>query len=381
MPIRFIATLTAGLGLSGAASAEVPKVATDITPVHSLVARVMQGAGSPSLIVAPGATPHGYSMRPSEAASLEAADIVIWIGPELTPWLEGAIGTLAADAHNLVLLDAPGTRRLAFRQGATFDAHDHGEDHAEDQHADHGEDHAEMAQDDHGHDDAHGHDDHAHGDDHDDHADGHDAQGHDDHAAKAHDDHAEAHDDNHDDHAHDDAHAHDGTDPHAWLDPANARSWLTLIADELSEHDPDNAALYTANAEAARDEISSLQAEIAERLDGVADVPFLVFHDAYQYFETRFDVPAAGAISLSDASDPSAARIAELRDLAQARDIACVFAEPQFDPKLVETVFGGVARHGVVDPLAIGVEPGPDLYPTLMRDMGEALRDCLGGAD
>ena len=114
------------LGLAGAASAEVPKVATDITPVHSLVARVMQGAGSPSLIVAPGATPHGYSMRPSEAAALEVADIVIWIGPELTPWLEGAIGTLAADAHSLALLDAPGTRRLAFRQGATFDAHDHG---------------------------------------------------------------------------------------------------------------------------------------------------------------------------------------------------------------------------------------------------------------
>ncbi|MDZ7708667.1 MAG: zinc ABC transporter substrate-binding protein [Roseovarius sp.] len=132
MPIRFIATLTAGLGLAGAASAEVPKVATDITPVHSLVARVMQGVGEPSLIVAPGATPHGYSMRPSEAAALEAADIVIWIGPDLTPWLEGAIGTLAADAHSLALLDAPGTRTLSFRQGATFDAHDHGEDHDED---------------------------------------------------------------------------------------------------------------------------------------------------------------------------------------------------------------------------------------------------------
>ena len=324
MPIRFFATLSAGLGLAGAALAEVPKVATDITPVHSLVARVMQGAGSPALIVAPGATPHGYAMRPSEATALEAADIVIWIGPELTPWMQNAIDALAGDAHTIGLLDAPGTKTLPFRQGATFAAHDHAADDAQDDHADH--------------------DDHAH-----------DAQAH-------------------------DAHAQDDVDPHAWLDPENARTWLTRIAGALAEHDPDNAALYTANAEAARDEISALEIEIAQQLETVADLPFLVFHDAYQYFETRFDLPAAGAISLSDASDPSAARIVELRDLAQSRDIACVFAEPQFDPKLVETVFGGVARHGVVDPLAIGVTPGPDLYPTLMRDMGTALRDCLGGA-
>jgi zinc transport system substrate-binding protein len=361
MSIRFIATLTAGLGLAGAAQAEVPKVATDITPVHSLVARVMQGVGEPSLIVAPGATPHGYSMRPSEAAALEAAEIVIWIGPELTPWLQDAIGTLAGDAHAIGLLDAPGTRRLAFRQGATFEAHAHGEEHGHDDHDDHGDGH-----------DGHDHDAHDHDHDHDDTDHDH-----------GHDDHAHDHDDDHDhgaDHAHDDhGHAHDGTDPHAWLDPANARGWLSLIAGELAEHDPDNAGLYKANAAEARDEIANLEAEIADRLAGVADVPFLVFHDAYQYFETRFDVPAAGAISLSDASDPSAARIAELRDLAQSRDIACVFAEPQFDPKLVETVFDGVARQGVVDPLAIGVEPGPDLYPTLMRDMAAALRDCLGG--
>jgi len=367
MPIRFIATLTAGLGLAGAGWAEVPKVATDITPVHSLVARVMQGVGSPSLIVAPGATPHGYAMRPSEAAALDSAEIVIWIGPDLTPWLEDAIGTLAGDAHDLALLEAPGTRTLAFRQGATFAAHD-----------------------DHGHGDADAHEDtHDHGGhDHDAHADGHDAHGHDDHADAGGDDHDHGTDhadagDHGPDHAEardDHGHAHAGTDPHAWLDPANARTWLALIAEELSAHDPANAARYAANAEAARDEIDALEAEIAQQLDGVADVPFLVFHDAYQYFETRFGMRAAGAISLSDATDPSAARIAELRDLVDARDIACVFAEPQFDPKLVETVFGGVARHGVVDPLAIGVEPGPDLYPTLMRDMADALRDCLGGA-
>lgn len=345
MSNRFIATLTVGMGFAGAGWAEVPNVATDITPVHSLAAQVMQGVGEPALIVAPGATPHGYAMRPSDAAALDRADIVVWIGAGLTPWLEDAIGTLAADAHSLSLLNAPDTRTLPFRQGATFAAHQHGDDGDHDDHA---------------------HDDHDHA---------HEGHAHDDHG---HDDHG--HDDRGDDHDHGD-HANGGTDPHAWLDPANARAWLSLIAAELAEHDPENAARYMANADAARDAISSLEAEITGQLAPVGDVPFLVFHDAYQYFETSFGVAAAGAISLSDASDPSAARIAELRDLAAARDIACVFAEPQFDPKLVETVFGGVARHGVVDPLATGVTPGPDLYPTLMGDMADAMTECLGGPD
>lgn len=307
MWVRVIATLAAALIGAGAAGADAPQVATDITPVHSLVARVMRGAGSPALIVAPGASPHGYAMRPSDAAALDAADIVIWVGPELTPWLEDAIDALAGDAQSLALLDAPGTRRLPLRDGATFAAHAHG-------------------------------------------------------AAR---------------HA---GHGHAGPDPHAWLDPANARSWVARIADELSDLDPANAALYARNADAARAEIAALQAGIADRLAPVSEVPFLVFHDAYQYFEARFDVDAAGAISRGDANAPSAARIAALRDLVQARDIACILTEPQFDPGLVETVFGGVARRGVVDPLALGVAPGPDLYPDLLRDMAAALRDCLGGA-
>ncbi|KGM86672.1 ABC-type Zn2+ transport system, periplasmic component/surface adhesin [Roseovarius mucosus DSM 17069] len=336
MPIRFLAPLGLGLTLASGAMAEAPRVATDIAPVHSLVARVMQGAGAPDVLVRPGASPHGYAMRPSEAAALEAADLVFWMGEGLTPWLEGAIDSLAGEAHVVALLGAADSRVLPFREGVEFAAHDHGDDHGETEH------------------------------------------GHDAHAEKE-AGHEEAHTHDHD-HGHEDAHAHDGADPHAWLDPANAIVWLGLIAEELAEHDPANAALYAANAEAAATEIAALSAEIAAQLAPVQDRPFLVFHDAYQYFEAAFGVTAAGAIALSDAVAPGPARIAALREMAEARGVACVFSEPQFDPKLVETVFGDVAAHGVLDPMGSQVAMGPSLYPQTLRDMAGAMVACLGGA-
>ena len=159
-------SITAAL-LGGTAIADVPNVAVDIAPVHSLVARVMEGVGTPDLIVPMGASPHGYNLRPSEAAALQDSDLVFWIGEDLTPWMEGAVATLADGATVTGLLDSDGTVLLNFREGALFEAHDHGD---EDDHDD--EDHA-------GHDDDHN-------DDHDDeHADEHDHDGHDDHDAHA----------------------------------------------------------------------------------------------------------------------------------------------------------------------------------------------------
>ena len=151
-----------------------------------------------------------------------------------------------------------------------------------------------------------------------------------------------------------------------------------MIAAELAEHDPENAARYAANAAAAREELEALEAEIAARLAPVQDVPYLVYHDAYQYFEARFGLAAAGALSLSDAADPGPARIAALRDLAQEAGIVCVFSEPQFDGARVASVFGDSVRHDVLDPLGSRHAPGPALYPALIEDMAATLERCLG---
>ncbi|MEQ3670586.1 MAG: zinc ABC transporter substrate-binding protein, partial [Pseudophaeobacter sp.] len=142
-----LTSVAALLGFAGLSMADVPKVATDIAPVHGLVARVMQGVGEPSLVVPVGASPHDHSMRPSEALALSQADLVFWVGEALTPWLEGAVEELAKDAQVVELMTLKGGLALPFRQGVGFEAHDHGVSH--DDHDDHGhtaeahEEHAE----------------------------------------------------------------------------------------------------------------------------------------------------------------------------------------------------------------------------------------------
>ncbi|MBE0412174.1 zinc ABC transporter substrate-binding protein [Yoonia sp.] len=315
-------TIAASL-LAGTALADVPRVAADIAPVHSLVARVMDGLGAPDLIIDSGASPHEYALRPSQAAALQNADIVFWVSPDLTPWLDGAIAALAGDAQSVTFLDIPGTRVLPFREGALFEAHDHGND---------------------------ANDDHADEDDHDDHAD-------------------EADHDDHD---------HGAADPHAWLSPDNAAVWLNTIAASLSAADPDNAGAYFANAAAGRAELATLSAEVANILDPLQDRNFIVFHDAYQYFEQAFDFPATGAISMSDAREPSPARIAEIRGIIADRDVTCILSEPQFNPGRVALVLDGSgAQTAVLDPLGSDLEPGAGLYPRMIRNLATTLADCL----
>jgi zinc transport system substrate-binding protein len=336
--------------MGGTALAEVPRVAADIAPVHSLVARVMDGVGTPDLIVQSGASPHEYSLRPSEAEALQEADLVFWVSPDLTPWLADAIETLAADASVTELLEADGTIQLEIREGALFEAHEHGDDEHE------GEEHADHAHDEH--------------------------EGHADHALEEHEEHADHAHAEHDLHAEEEAghegHNHGAYDAHAWLSPQNAATWLNVIASQLSAADPENAGTYFANAAAGRAELDTLITDINTMLEPVRGGQFIVFHDAYQYFESAFEFPASGAISISDASDPSPTRIAEIRARIADEGIDCVLAEPQFNPGLVAVVLDGTeAKTGVLDPLGSDLEPGPALYPQLMRNLASTLAECL----
>lgn len=381
--------LVVGFAPAARAHDHIPHVATDIAPVHALVAQVMQGVGTPDLILPPGASPHGYSMRPSEAAALADADLVIWVGPTLTPWLEKSLDTIASGAARLTLTESGVTTQLPNRESAVFGDEDHHEDdHQEAHEKDHDGEHKSD------HDD---HDMHETHDDHDkDHADDHDAEhekDHDDHKDGAHEedhdaDHDEKHGDDHDkDHAdhdaeHSDGHDHDhaagAMDPHVWLDPVNAQMWLGVIADQLAERDPEHADVYLANAQAAREGLDALIADTRQTLTPLADTRFVVFHDAYQYFEARFGLKAAGAISLGDASRPSPARIATLRDAVKDGQISCALAEPQYNSGLIDTVFEGTdVSTQVIDPLGAALTPGPELYTQLLRGMVDSFVGCV----
>jgi len=193
---------------------------------------------------------------------------------------------------------------------------------------------------------------------------------------------AHGHDHDHDhDHGHDEA--ADGVlsfDPHVWLDPANAKAMAAAVAAELAKADPANAAAYTANAETFARSLDALSEEIAAELAPVKTVPYVVFHDAYQYFEKRFGLAAAGSISDVSAAAPSAKRLREVRRKIADVKAACVFREPQFDGKMVQTVIEGTgAREGMLDPIGASITPGPGAYQQLLQDLSKNLKACLAG--
>ena len=309
-----------------AARADAPDEVVSIKPIHSLVAAIMQGVGEPGLIVEGAASPHTYALKPSNAAALQEADIVFWVGHGLEAFLEKPLESLGGNATVVELEDAPGLEKLSFREGGPFEAHEHegeeGHDHAHEGHS-------------------HGEEGHAHGEE----------AGYD----------------------------HGEFDMHLWLDPDNARAIAAEVAKVLSEKDPANAQAYEKNLSGLTERLAALDKEIAETVAPVKDKPFIVFHDAYQYFEHHYGVKTAGSITVSPETLPGAERLTQIRDKVKTLGATCVFAEPQFEPKLVNVVIEGTpAKSGTLDPEAATLEPGPELYFTLMRTIATSLRDCLG---
>ncbi len=336
---------------AASARAEVNVVAS-IKPVHSLVAAVMDGVGVPELIIEGAGSPHNYALKPSQAGMLEKANVVFWIGHELEAFLEKPLETVGAKAKSVELIDAHDLVKLGFREGGAFDKHGHGDEKAEAGHDDHDHDKKAKA----------GHGDHDH--DHDKKG----KAGHGDHDHD-HDKKAEA------GHA---GHEHGEFDSHIWLDPVNAKAMVHEIEEVMVEADPGNAAKYKANAEAVMSRLDALVAEVSADLKPVHEKGFIVFHDAYQYFEKRFDVTAAGSITVSPEVMPGAERITEIRARVQELGAACVFAEPQFEPRLVSTVTENTkAKAGVLDPLGASLDAGPDLYFQLIRNMATSMKTCL----
>jgi zinc transport system substrate-binding protein len=334
---------------------EAPAVVVSIKPVHSLVAGVMAGQGEPVLLVQGAGSEHSYSLRPSQARALDQADVVFWMGETMETFLIKPLQALSGNAKVVALWETPGLTLLPTREGGMWEEHDHGDEHADDD-GDHGDaEHAEAHEED---------AEHAHADpDEGEHAEAHEEER----------GHAEA--------DHEREHAHGETDMHVWLDPSNAKVLVAAIATTLSDTDPRNASTYQTNAARLDQRLEELDRSLQDRLAAVADRPYVVFHDAYQYFEHRYGVRAVGAITINPTLRPGAQRLGEIRERLEHLDAACVFAEPQFEPALVDTLIEGTsAGEGVLDPLGAALEDGPDQYFGLMHGLADSLVECLGTA-
>ena len=334
-----------------------PKVVTSIKPLHSLISYVMDGVGSPNLLVDGSSSPHTFQLKPSHATMLQEADVVFWIGEDLESFLETPLDSIAANARKITLMDSDQIELLKFREKNVF----------EDHHDEHDEHNEHEGHDD--HDEHEGHDDH---DEHEEHADGHDEhEGHDDH--DEHEEHADGHDEHegHDDHGH----HHGEFDIHFWLDPEIAKSIVKIASLELSEVDPANQATYQTNASNAVIELDKLINDTRTKIN--SDAKYIVFHDAYQYFEQRFGIEVIGALTVNPEVLPGAKQLAEIREVIEHEKVNCLFSEPQFNPSIANTIAQDTGiKAAVLDPLGAELEPGKELYFQLIGDMATSFESC-----
>ena len=319
--IHLISTLIGLLIFSTLAKAEL-KVVTSIKPIHSLASYIMDGVGSPGLIVDGYNSPHSFQLKPSHAKMLEQADIIFWIGEDLENFLEKPLATIAKKAEKIELLEIKGIKKLKFRERNIFEEHEG--------HDDHGDDAKKEEHDDHGHD---------------------------------------AKKEEHDDH---DDHGHGEYDPHIWLDPINAKVILNEITEHLIENDSKNAATYKSNLAKAISEIDKLIIDVITETN--TDLSYVVFHDAYQYYENRFNVNILGAMTVNPDVMPGAEQIHEIHEVIEHDNVSCILSEPQFNPDIIKSIAKDTSvKTGVLDPLGANLKPGKDLYFDLIRNMSASF--------
>ena len=332
--IPFILSILSLLTLFTSVNAEI-KVVASIKPIHSLASYLMDGVNKPDLIVDGYSSPHGFALKPSHAKMLQEADIIFYVGEGLENFLEKPLKSIAKKAEKIELMEIKGLQKLKFRERNIFDDHDdHG--HEEDGHKE--DDHAEHEHEEDGHKE----------DDHDDH--GHEEDGH-------------------------EGHAHGEYDPHIWLDPENAKVILNEMVEHLIENDEKNASIYKSNLNKALKDIDGLIKNVKSELN--KDFKSIVFHDAYQYFEVRFNVNVLGAFTVNTDVMPGAEQLSEIREIIEHDKVSCIFSEPQFNPNIINAVAKDMnIKTGVLDPLGATLDPGKDLYFDLIKNMSKSFKGC-----
>ncbi|MBJ7550845.1 zinc ABC transporter substrate-binding protein ZnuA [Marinomonas ostreistagni] len=315
--------LPASLLLSVSAFAQT-QVVTSIKPVSMIVTAIGGDEVKVEQLVNNQASPHDYAMRPSDLRKLDQADLVVWVGESLETFLEKPLANLSSK-KDIEWMALSGTYLREFGE----EGHDH--DHEE-------------------------HDHEAHHDEHED----HDHEDHD-----------------HEEHGHE-GHDHTGTDPHVWLDPANAKVLAHNVMEQLSKLDPEHKQEFAANYQDFVEALETADNNVEATLASIKDVPYFVFHEAYGYFEGHYGLNNKGAVTLSPERKPGAKTVANIRTEIEEHNVACVFSEPQFSPAIVETLIDGTdVKTAVLDPLGVSLKLSNDSYPAFLEALAGQYATCL----
>ncbi|MCF5914653.1 zinc ABC transporter substrate-binding protein ZnuA [Aeromonas veronii] len=309
--MRIIALFTALLAVS--LPVRAIEVLTTIKPLGFIAAAITDGVSEPKVLLPTGASPHDFSLRPSDIRSINSADLVVWVGPELEGFMAKP---LANHPHALALTQVEGMPLFNY---ATQDSHD-----------------------------SHDHDDH-------------------DHAAHEHGDHDEGHE----------GHHHEGVDPHIWLGPTQAKVIAKAIASELGKLDPANQARYDANLAAFDAKVDAKDKVIAGQMKTVNEKGYFVFHEAYGYWERHYGMSSKGHFTVSPERRPGAKTLVDIRKALEEKQASCIYAEPQFSPAVIESVARNTgAKVLLLDEVGEQVPLGPDGYPQFMQQLADAFAQC-----
>ena len=311
---------------------ETTGVISTIQPINSLVSAIIGNTGKSITIIPSEQSPHDFKLKPSDVKVLQNGNIIFYVSNHLESSITKVLKNLPKNIKLINLMEESGVNHLAIRDNDAWERHDH-----------------------HGHDDHDVHD--KHGKKHDDHDD--------------HDKHGKKHDD-HDDHEKED-------DVHVWLSPDNAIKIVQKVNKVLSLYFPENSKIYNDNTTKFIDKIRNLKMELVKELSPIKNKPYIVFHDAYQYFEKTFELNAVGSVALEGDIASSPKQISIIKDKIVKSKASCVFQEPQFDSKLVKIVVEGTdAKIGTIDPLGVNVSENKDFYLQLLTNMTKSLKECLG---
>lgn len=302
-------------------------VVVSIAPIHGLVSALLAPEQAPPhLLVRGGGSPHNYALRPSDALALQEADLIFWLGEGMETFLVKMLRDPRYQQRVVTLHQVPGMHLLPHRveeawwQGIESGALSDGQA-------------GQAGQDGHGL--------------------GGDGPGHGHHGLG-------------------------GEDMHVWLSPLNAQAMVRAIAQALMRVDPDNRKGYQARESALLTRLTQLDQEIAQRLESVQSIPFVMFHDGLHYFEKRYQLHAVTAVTPSPEHQPGVRRMREVRRLIQQRGVVCLFHDFSLSDRTLRTIVSdNPTRIGTIDILGSTIPLGPDHYFATMRALTDQVLRCL----
>lgn len=307
--------------LLGAAAWSNADVLTTVKPIGFIASAITEGVTDTKVLLPVTASPHDYSLKPSDVKQLQSAQLVVWVGEGLETFLEKSVEKLPKEKV-LTLDEVPAIEAIVAKtKKADHDEHDHdGHEHAAHEHGDHDHDH-----------DEHGH------------------EGH-----------------------------HHDKDWHIWFSPEASQVVAEQIAERLSQQLPEQKAKIADNLAAFKASLAAKSSEIAKQLTPVKAKGYYTFHDAYGYFERAYGLNSLGSFTINPSVAPGAKTLAAIKKNIAAHKAECLFAEPQFTPKVIESLSKGAeVKVGQLDPLGEKVELGRQSYPQFLQAVADEFSHCL----